>query len=241
MTDYASFSHGAVQFPLPAQGSSLLKDADPAIFYLLEFYASVLKTHLEARFLAEAAATGTTDISAIVAETLPVNPDPYLTEEHIRFPLLCAYRDSSKYDYKGQKKLSVDTIEVSYVLPPLTAGYAERLMPILYAVAACLDNRTERAMDPTYQPTGASTYGYPVWELAGVARAEVKSVKYGAYAPTQKLLFPAVMLKVELQALSDLVQGDFQMFGGADAQIDFPATDTDAELDGVVQFTAPNE
>jgi hypothetical protein len=53
MTDFASFKHGGVTFPLPASGSglggagaALLRDCDPGLFYALEFCASVIDTHI---------------------------------------------------------------------------------------------------------------------------------------------------------------------------------------------------
>jgi len=240
LADYESFVHGAVTLPLPAQGlglgsagATLLRDADPAIYYLLEFYAAVITKHVGPRLLSEAAACGADDIEVAVAESIPLNPEVFLTEEHIRFPMLCASRTGTKYMYVGQRKQAVDTIEVSYVLPALTGGLAERLVPILYAVAACLDNRTERGMDPAYAE------GARVWEIAGVARAEITSASYGGYAPTDRLYFPAVKLVVELRQNSDVATGDFELFQTAHVHVDVPETATTEEYLDAVEFLAP--
>lgn len=237
MTDYQNFSYGGTHYPLASSSEwTLLKDADPALFYMLEFYAAVLRTHLEPRFLAETAAAGATKLTSIVAETVPLNPEAYLTAEQFRFPLLCAYRQRTNFDYEGQSKVAIDTFEVSYVLPPLTPGAAERLSPILYAASSVLDNRTERGFDPAYKPTDADNLGDPVWEIAGVARAEVKSVKYGGFGLTEKLFFPAVMLTVELQSISKLDDSTtFLPFTRADVQVDLPVPN-ETTLEKVVEF-----
>lgn len=240
MSDYSTFAYGKVHYPLAASssGSTLLLDADPALFYLLEFYSSVLNTHLGTRLLAEAASANAGRIQAAVAETIPLNPEAFLTSENFNFPLLCAYRLSSKYEYVGQSKLTVDKIEVSYVLPALTGGAAERLTPILYAVASVLDNRTERGFDPAYTPSGGDA-GDPVWTAAGVARAEIKSVSYGGYALTEKLFFPSLTLSLELQQVSkQSLPEDMSSFTGADASVSLAATATEDELEDFVDFAA---
>lgn len=226
MSDYSAFKWGAVQYPLPASGSgiggtgaSLLRDADPALFFVLEYYKAVLETHLSTRFMAEVAAANANSIASIVNQTLPFNPEPYLTEDHVGFPLLAAYRKSSKPQDIGGQKLGVDEIEVVWVMPPLRPGEAERLMPIQKAVAAVIDNRTEQGMDPAYTPNGG-TLGQSPWALAGLTSAEVKSVEYGFYAATESMFFPSVLMKVELKERSDVAVATFDVFSGIDANID---------------------
>lgn len=241
MTDYASFKYGAVQFPLPVGdgiggvGASLLRDADPALFYLLEFYAAVIRRHVGGRLLAEVAAGSIEQITKAVAETLPLNPEHFLVENQLNFPLLAAYRKGSKFQDIGGQKHSVDELDVSYVLPPLQAGEAERLLPILKAVASILDNRTEQGMDPLYTPTG-STAGALVWGLAGVTSAEVKGVTYGGYSPTDELFFPAVVLHVELKERSDVAVTEFESFNGADVSLDLEDPVQETVITDFVQF-----
>jgi hypothetical protein len=243
MTDYQGAKYGAVEFPLPAQGSgiggagaTLLQDADPALFYLLEFYAACIKHHIGSRLLSEVASVGADDvITSAVADTAPVNPEDFLVDTHFRFPLLCAYRKESKFENIGQHKNSIGEVEVAYVLPPLGPGEAERLLPILRAVAMLLDNRTELGMEPSYTPTGA-VRGYPVWGLTGITKIEVKSVEYGGYAPTEKLFFPSVVLKLEITEESDLVVNEFEIMEAADVNIDVADPFTDTTVSDVVQI-----
>lgn len=236
MTDFASFRHGGTTFPLdPASTRSLLRDADPGIFYALEYYASIIETHIGARLLAEAGAAEATHITSAVAETLPLNPEPFLTEDHLRFPLLAVYRKGSTYRDAGTRKVSVDALEVVYVLPPLKVSEAERVLPILKAVAAVIDNRTEQGFDPSYtpsEPTG--TAGELVWALdrAGVTRIGITSVSYGGYAPTPDLYFPAVVMSLTAEERSEAIVTELDEYTGADAAIDL----TDSNNDQIVDF-----
>lgn len=228
MTDYGSFKYGNVQYPLPASGSglggvgaSLLRDADPALFYLLEFCESILRTHLESRFTYEATACGAQHIGSIVSETLPLDPVPFLTEQHIKPPLLAAYRKSGKPIWIGSTKHSVDDIELVYVLPTLQAGEAERLLPILRAVAAVLDNRIEQGFDPAYTPTSPTgTAGESWWKRAGVVKAGVMGVSYGEYAGANGLFFPAVTMNIEMTERSDFALDTYDELDRVDADID---------------------
>src|SRR4051812_49159533 len=114
MSDYQGFLHGNVEYPLDLSATttySLLRDADPCVYYALEFFASVITTHLGARLLEEATAVGMTRITAAVAETIPLDPDPYLAEGHYRFPLLAVYRKQRTYEFVGNRKRSVDHME----------------------------------------------------------------------------------------------------------------------------------
>lgn len=243
MTDFASFRHGGTTFPLdPASTNSFLRDADPAVFYALEFYASVLETHLSARLLAEAAAASASHITSVVAETLPLNPEPFLTEEHIRFPLLAIYRKGSTFRDAGTRKVSVDTLEVSYVLPPMRAGEAERVLPGLKAVAAILDNRTEQGFDPSYTPSEpAGTAGELVWSLtrAGVTRVGITAVQYGGYTPTPDLYFPAVVMTLVAEERSEAIVTELETYAGSDAAIDLTEPDGNVLTDFIELETQP--
>ncbi len=237
MSDFQSFKHGGVTFPLPLEddglggtGASLLRDCDPAVFFALEYYASVITTHAGARLVADAAAAGQEKIVSAVAETLPCNPENWLTSEHIRFPLLSLYRKSSTFRIIGQRKFSTHVLELAYVLPPMTAAEAERLLPILHAVEVLLDNRTEQGFDPSYTPsTPAGTAGESPWgaSRAGVAKVGITASTTGAYTPTADLFFPAVVMTLEMEERSEAVTSELGAFTGADIHEDLtPADDT---------------
>lgn len=226
-------------YPLQTNGSNtLLRDADPAIFYALEFYKQCIETHVGDRLLQEASEAGADMIAAAVAETLPLNPEPFLTEEHIKFPLLAVYRKSSTFRYVGQRKLSVDEMDIAYVLPPMEAGEAERLLPILKAVMAVIDSRTEQGFDPAYTPTTPTgTAGEVVWKAdrAGLARVEVTGVSYGGYTPTPDLYFPAVVLSAKYEERHDYVMSELQVTTGVDATLDLKDPTDGTTVSDVVQ------
>lgn len=236
MTDYASFKHGGVTYPLPASGSgiggagaSLLRDADPAIFYALQFFASVLDTHVGTRLVAAALAAGQERITSAVAETLPLNPEPFLTSEHIRFPLLALYRKSTAFRYIGTRKIHTYQMELAYVLPPMLASEAEQLLPILHAVEVVLDQRCEQGFDPSYTPsTPAGTAGETVWsaDRAGLVKVGITGSTTGAYTPTADLFFPAVVMTLEMEERSMPVLSELDTFAGADITEDVVALDT---------------
>lgn len=238
MTDYQGFIHGAVTYPLSTtSGMTLLHDADPAIFYLLEFYQAVLEKHLGPRLMAEVASGGLDHVQRIVGDIIPLNPEPYLTEQHITFPLLCAYRKRTRFENIGGAKFSVDDLEVAYVFPPMQAGEAERVVPLLKAVVDVLDNRTEQGFDPSYTPTQpVGTAGEHVWRRAGVASAGVTEVSYGGYPATDALYFPAVMLTVELKSKSGLDVSELELYDGANVDIDVEDSRQETVVDDVVQF-----
>jgi hypothetical protein len=244
VTDYASFKIGAVTYPLPMPGSglggvgsSLLRDADPPLFYLLEFYARLLEIHIQSRLMAEVAAGNIAQIERAVHETLPLDPERYLLENQFNFPLLAAYRKSSKAAYVTNRiKHYVDDVEVVYVLPAMSAGHAERVLPILKAVYNLFDNRTEMGADPNYTPTSPTlTAGSPFWQAAGLTKAGVTGASYGAYDATEKLFFPCVKINVELVERSDYALTEFEEADRYDVDVDLAHT-VDETLEDVAQI-----
>jgi hypothetical protein len=241
LTDYLAFKYGNVQYPLPLAGlglggvgATLLRDADPALFYTLEFYQSILETHLGSRMLAEVNAVGATQIEAVVAETCAIDPDPYLTEEHFHWPLLAAYRKNTRFQWIGSTKHSVDDVEVVYVLPPLEAGEANRLLPLLKAVVSILDNRTEQGFDPLYTPTSPTgTAGESWWSRAGIVKAGLVSAAYGMFEKTEGVYFPAVTINLEITERSAFAVDTYDELERVDADIDLASTTEETVSDFV--------
>lgn len=243
MTDWQRFKHGGTTFPLTSPATNtLLRDADPFLFYALEYYATVLTTHIGQRVIEEATAGEIGAIKAVVAQVLPLNPEPFLTEEHIQFPLLAAYRKGTTYEHAGQRKIAVDQVDVVYVLPPLSGADAERILPVLKAVAAIIDNRTEQGFDPSYTPTTPTgTAGELVWAAAraGLSKVQVETLQYGGYTPSPDLFFPAVIIGMQVKERSESVETDLQTYDGADVAQDLRAGDGTSITDFVQTATKP--
>jgi len=230
MTDFLALKHGAVVYPLPlagaglgGQGATLLRDADPALYYMLEFFASCIETHLGARVLQEVALAGMApdqpgkDFEAAVSMALPINPQAFLNEEHMRFPLLAIWRERRTFEYVGQRKVAVDQVNLAYILPPLDAFQAEKLMPTLHAVGAIIDNRSEQGFDPAYTPSAPTgTPGEPIWAAnrAGLKSIEVKSIEFGDYPSVTDLSFPGLSMKIEVKERSEAVTEQLVGFDG---------------------------
>ena len=218
MADYGQFSYGGTPFPLTAATTnSLLQDLDPPNYYILDYYQTVIATHLGARFLAELARTpAITSIPAVLAQYVPLDPTPWLLEQQFQFPLLAVYRGKTSFEDRTITWPHVTTeFQVQYILPPITGGQAERLIPILNGVAKVLDNRTEAMMDPAYQS------GLRVWAAAGIESIRVIDGAYARYESAGNLSFPCVNLKLLVkERVAASVAGAFQVFGGLDVQVD---------------------
>jgi hypothetical protein len=246
MADYQSFKHGAAEFPLALTASttqSLLRDADPFVFYALEFFARVLNVHIGDRLEEEASNVGMERITSAVAETLPYHPGEYLTRSHVKFPLLAIDRKEGKFDFQGQRKRTVDTFDVFYVLPPLNSGEYECLKPILKAVVSVIDNRTELGFDPSYTPTTpAGTAGERVWseDRAGVDRVDVTGADWKGGFAVGDLFFPCVVISIAAVQGYDVVTTELEEFDGANVSLDHydPATES-TDTDFIALKTYP--
>ena len=220
-----SFKYGSISFPLdPDSGNTLLRDADPAIYYGLEFLASVLNSHIGPKLVAEAIEAGAPEITSAVVDSMPIDPEQFLTAEHLRFPLLTLHRESSSFKFVSQKRIAIHKLRCAYVLPPLRAAQAERLLPVLHAAALVIDQKCSDGRDDDYTPTlPTGTAGEFIWTTsrAGVAKCEVKDSATGAFQISNELFFPAVVLSLEMWEVStvDATDGTFPDFEGADGNI----------------------
>lgn len=217
------FSYGGVSFPLTAStANSLLRDADPAVYYALEFFAQVITTHIGARVIAEATAAGATDITAAVRESMPIDPAQFITEEHFRFPLLALHRESTSFKYLTKRRQAIHKLKLSYVLPPLRAAQAEKLLPILHAVGLLIDHKATVGSDEAYTPTAPTgTAGEFVWSgtRAATAKVEVKDSAVGAYQISNDLFFPAISMSLEMWELADANTTGYDDYEGADVDV----------------------
>jgi hypothetical protein len=233
MTDYANFKHGGVSYPLAITADPLLKSADPAMYYALDYFQSVLNTYLGPRLLAEASrAPAIASITAAVSSVLPMDPLPYLQEQQFKFPLLAVYRKSEKFS-QLTAAVGQDDSEwcVDYILPPLTGGQLERINPALRAVGQILYNRIENMMDPDYAD------GAAIWTLAGIAKIELTEASYGAFSGTGNLVFPAWRGKLTVKEVATLTGTG----SASDNLEDLKGVDNEVDLTGTLPADATTE
>lgn len=226
---------GAVVLPLAAStANSLLQDADPALFHTLGFLRFLVTHHLGARLVAEAALCGA-PIVAAVGSAMPFDPSPYLASGQLKFPLLAVYRQSSESVQRSDSWLQNNgTLMIDYVLPPLTAGQAERLLPILHACSAMMARAIQLGAEASYVPVGGAP-GEPVWRRAGIEKIELASETYGTWSDGGELVFQTWSAQLRISERTDYSHG----FAGSTASQDFqPLTAVNIHEDVVDSETA---
>lgn len=232
----STFNYGGITFPLTTSGSNtLLQDADPAIFYALDFCSTMLATYIEDRLVIEAAVAGVSSIAAAVASAIPYDPAPRLAEQQFKFPLLAIYRIRNSYVWKTMGYSHEDSIwGITYILPPLKDAQAERLLPILHTVPIVLLNRMDNGHDPSYssdaQVWDANHAGIDRMIIAGSAKGS-----FGAYPGANNLLFPA--WTGEIGVRERLMPSTGTPLTGIDVEEDLKPT-TGATINDFVDFAS---
>jgi hypothetical protein len=189
---FGSFQKGGTIYPLATStGHSALFDVDPSLYYTLEYFKSVLQTHLGARLVAEATAAGLNGSNVItqaVQYALPYDPLTVIEEQQFgKFPLLAVWRTTEKEKWKTIGRMDTEDLwKVAYVLPPLTGGQRERLQPLLKAARDIILDRIENCLDPGFMS------GAEVWKLAGLEELNLLGGDTGHYEiPKSELVMPA--------------------------------------------------
>jgi len=239
MADFDQFGYGASVYPLTSStSSSLLRDADPALFYLLEFLSWGLGHYLDARITAATNQVPSLSIvSRAVAYSTPLNPAPFLTQQQFKFPLLAIYRvDDELRDQSQVWRTNDCTLAIEYVLPPLDSAQAEQLIPLLKSARDVVDRLCRVGHHPSFTPTGGTAGAGPFGpSFGGIAAIDVKRAKFGAYPNTEgKLDFPAVVLECVMTERTEPVTGALEAFKAADVHVDSKASDTDTTLTDLV-------
>jgi hypothetical protein len=235
---YGTFAHGGVRYPLTADTTnSLLQDADPALFYALDFIAGVLQIHIGDRLAAEGAKVGL-DLSVAVRKKIHVEPSPVMTADQMLFPCLAIYRKEDNWDaHTAVYDKDVSTWELAYVMPPLTPVQLDALQPILRAVGVVIENRIWQGFDPAYQ--GGALIG----AIAPIHKAFVKKIVYGGYQPIDNLskYYRAIVVTLMVWERDVSIDDDTQWpeMTGVDASIDETSRDGTKVTDFVQVKTSP--
>lgn len=240
--DYSDFQVGGAQFPLATgTGNNLLQDADPTVFHTLAYWTAMLNTHLGARLVAAFAAAGVANstggaITSAVATAIPYDPTPFLAQTQYGLPMLAVYRKSVMTEWQevGFER-DVSTIGAMYVLPPLTSGQAEQIVPALGAAFKILRARTSAGFDPTYIPPGGTVAANPFGPaFANAEQMGVVSAQYGELTGEGNLhLFALVLTAQFIERDNPPAQAPLSVYQGTDITI---AQTTD---DGVTSLATP--
>lgn len=236
MTDYGTFKRGRREFPLdPLSEETLLFDADPFLFYALEYFQAMIERHVGARLML--AASVVPHIKAPVAYAVPIDPMPFLLTAQYDFPLLAVYRKNGRLEQRTVAwRHDVTTFEVVYVTPPLTAAQAEAVVPILTAIRDVLDDRTANGADPSYTPK-YGTEGESFWvDRVGLERVTFKEFEWGTIPEGKGLAFFALRMRGEVSEREDLPARDTEPFEGVDLDVDHMSPDG-SRIAGVVSVS----
>jgi hypothetical protein len=188
--EYKAFQVGAFVSPLTSStANSLLADADPALYGLIDYYQAVLLIHLGARFDAEVAGAGLVlNAGAISAVAVPYDPAHNLQEQQLVPPLLAVFVESEKTDDKTRQRYHLEAkVKVQWVLPPLSPAQYLKLYPMLRAVAKVLVDRSVQGFDPSYESAEA------VFAASGIEQLDLDTIDYG-HLQIGNLFFPCVEL-----------------------------------------------
>ena len=217
MSDYGQFKFGGVTYPLAASPFVASKTAlDPVLTAALAFYKAMLERHLGEYFAAMVTDSQVTNLSSsIVAEVIGYDPVPYLHDAQYKFPLLAMYRtEEAIKDHTVAWQKSEAKFVLLYVLPPLNAAQANRIVHILKGVRAVIADRTTQGYDPSYLS------GVEVWDACGAAEIGVTEARYGSIPNvTTNLTFPALEMTIECMEIEGESPG-LDDFDGLDAKID---------------------
>lgn len=224
---------GGATYPLSgSQENSILRDADPAIFYILDFFEWAIGFYIGERWGVQVNAARLRNAPRPVMYATPIDPAPYLTEEHFKFPLLAVYRPSTETsDWSIPIRLDKSTIRADWILPPLTAGQAEQLVPFLRAVTGILNQLCDNGCDEDYTPPGGAAGDcFCDKAQAGIDKLEMVEATYGLYEGAGEQAFHCVSMRFVTNETID--NGDvstvLENFEGADGTIKNVASDLDA-------------
>lgn len=233
MADYETFVEGGVSFPLSTVSTnSLLQDADPVIFHALNFYETVLNTHIGPRLRKEAQAQPV-KMDTAVRMTLSVEPSPFVMQNQMKFPLLALYRKQDRISNKTARwEMSSGTLELVYALPAMHGFQADAINPILHAAGLVLTRTTTRGFDPSYQS------GARVWEQCGAMSAAITDIRYGGfeYIGDNSDIFRAIVATLVVIEREMPIDDDFAEFEGVDLGIGTNESDTDPTVTNDIEL-----
>jgi hypothetical protein len=232
LVPYGAFQRGAVSFPLPlgSGGDTLLQDADPAIYFILDYFQFEVRNFIEDRLVQDAALAELGGMQGIlhgVGETCSFDPEPFLSQDQFSFPLLGVWRKTTQWrqetaSYEGSKT----EISVLYAFQPMTAGQMERLAPTLHALAEMFSHQTTQGWDPLYTPPGGYEGEQP-WALAlaGIEEIGLTGCTYGRMpVKGADMVFPAVLIDGYIIERDNYVKTG-GTYAGADITAGIVATD----------------
>lgn len=229
------FAWGGVEYPLTSTVTNpLLQDADPAVFWMREFFAAIIQTHIGDRLTAQATEAGAA-IPDAVAHRSNVDPGPFLTQDpRKRYPLLALYRKTSTYEERTVVwDEEIGVWELAYVMPPLTWDQAEKILPIFGSVAKVIHRGVRQRSDASFLDganVSSSTY-------ASISKIRLTASKYGRFQDASGLMLHAWIGTLEVREMArPAMPTAFEDYAGADVDLDLHDNATNTTIADMNDF-----
>ncbi len=235
---FRRFKIGGVEYPLTADTTNtLLQDGDPALYYALDLFETMLDEYIGERLLAQAALLGYNFPSA-VARAIHYEPSPFLQAHDMAFPLFALYRSEEAWDRHTVSFEKATSIwSWAYVLPPLEPVAIERLSPIIQNVAKVISIAAMQSFDPNWQQNQT------LRDLSGIQSMKAGPVRYldiEMLDGDQNRWWRAVSGKLIVEERTSIVLEALDEFEGANVSVDLdPGDDTKIEDFVVVNSFSP--
>lgn len=124
---------GNRQTPLETgTGNPVYEDADPALYFILDFASAVIAHHAGARWVEATNSVGLSGTPAWANLVPGVDPLLYFGQQQFKFPLLALTRETTTtVDLTISTDVDEAFLDLLYILPPLDFRQAMALSPFL--------------------------------------------------------------------------------------------------------------
>lgn len=227
MSQYAGFQVGAFVGPLTAStANSLTQDADPAIYYTLDYLKTMLSLYLGDRFDAEMTRVGMAQyVGKISSTALPFDPVPFLQSSGVKPPFLALFPQHDRPEERTRHWYQlVETWMLLWVLPAMDAAQFAQLYSLLRAAGKIIEDRIENTLDPSWQS------GTPFGDLGGIAEIRLDEVGYGSIERVETNLFFPTLSAVFTVKERRMATPNLENLAGVDVKIAVKDADGQEDL-----------
>lgn len=218
---YGTFAIGNTVYPLTASTSNtLLQDADPTLYWMLQFFASSLETYFGQRWAAEMTKAGI-NLPSPVGMQFPNNPFPYLQDVGAKFPILAIYWvDGTFLEKTISYEREQSNIEIAWVFPPLTLSEMEQVGPFLKTVKDVLQDRSDEGADPNFMNSfdWGQAAGFDWLQMGSFHRVQIPHTK-------TNLPFEALVMQCKIRMRNMPVAEQFAPLDEVDTTLNLAPSD----------------
>jgi hypothetical protein len=215
-----NFQVGGINFPLATStGKSLLQDLDPGLFWLLDYFPSVIQEFLGDRWNQEVNAAGRSDLDGyVVHQAISYDPANFLSSNTFEFPLLAVFNTGSTKEYQTITLYrEIRQFKLLYIMDPLDSVQTALLHPFLKGVEDVIVNRTLEGVDSNYRD------GLPVWMVAGIESIGISNSQINNFTLDNKQSnqpFQVLMMNFDIAQIKGYKSGSLEDLAGSDATLD---------------------